>query len=148
MAVANQQESPAAAPSGRKRGFTVYEVREGTTRWVQPIEEIPFKVHLRVLSDEDNARIFDRHRLYPNSPKNTMEKLNAVGADMVEARIIAWEHPEAIFPDLPETCPCDGVNKQRLQNVLFRRDGDDGPTNLWRMILDAEEKILEAERKN
>lgn len=132
----------------KKKGFKLFEPKEGTIRWIQPLDEIPFKVQIRNLSDEEQAQIFDRHKLYPGSPKNDMKKLNAVAADMVDARIVDWEHPEAVFPGESEHYPCTGLNKQRLQNVFVRRDGDDELLTLWRLIVIADEKAEEEESKN
>lgn len=130
------------------RGFKLFEPKDGTTRWVQPIEELPFKVHIRFLSDEEQAQIFDKHRVYPGSPKNTTEKLNRIAEDMIELKVIAWERPDTIFPGEAQDYPCEGLNKQRLAKVFLKRDGEDDATNLWRLIVAAEDKALEDETKN
>lgn len=135
------------SPASRQVGFVLFEPKEGTKHWIQPIEELPFKVQLLYLSDEEQTEIFDRYRLYPGSPKNTMHKLSQVATDMIERRVVAWEHPETVFTGEPPEYPCTGWNKQRLNKVFFRR-GDQDTTTLWRLIVETEEKLLEAERKN
>lgn len=138
----------AAAPAQPVKGLRIFEPEEGTLRWIHPIPEVPFRVQVRFLSDEDQAMIFDRHKIVPGGNKNTMTKYNAAAADVIDAKVVAWEFPGSVFIGEPDSFPCSGMNKQRLQGVFIKRDGEDEAISLWRLIVQAEEKALEDERKN
>lgn len=125
-----------------------YEVSESKTKWVQPFEDNPFRVQLRRLSEEETNRVFDRHKILPNSPKNSMAKFSAVTRDMMLDAVLAWESPETTPLG---NVPCDRENKLRMTKVMVVHDGDEGEEvteSLWAIVSRKFNDEEEAELKN
>jgi hypothetical protein len=127
----------------------IYEPREGTTRTVVPIPEIPtFRVEVRRMPDAETNEIFDRNKIYPNSPKNTMAKLTRLIRDTVVASVVSWEGEEAIFGT---KVPCDDLGRERLLKVIVKHPGPDGDEiseSLWTIVSRVAEEAEMEEVKN
>jgi hypothetical protein len=123
------------------------EFKDQESKWVKPFEDVPFRVHIRRLTDHETNRIFDKNKIYPGSPKNSMVKLEAASREMLFASVIEWEHPESTpLGDVP----CDEPNKARLQNitVTYDRDSEEVQETLFAVLSRAFNEEASAEAKN
>lgn len=106
-----------------------WEPDETVTRWVQPFESVPeFKVEMRRVSEQEQTRIFDKHKFFPGfGGKQTMARGNAVLRETFIASVVSWEGVSLVLRDLTEPVPCTDETKSRLAAVVVEEVVDGEP---------------------
>jgi hypothetical protein len=114
----------AAGSNGASGGIRFYETSDTVTRWVQPFESVPeFKVEMRRLSEAESNRMYDRHGVFPGSPKQSMTRWSGLMRDIFAASVVSWEGAEKVIGQ-DEKLLCNDETKKRIATVMVERDED------------------------
>ncbi len=121
---------------------------DGAARVVQPFENVPFKVEMKRLSDEENNAILDRYGVIPGGgPKNTNKKMYSATLEMIRRQIVRWEGEEKVFG---APLPCTDDNKVKLLDMAVEdtENGEEVRKNLWSVCLAKYDAARSVELKN